>query len=114
MKRELEPYQLIERSIIKKYRKELWTPFIVAVKRYELVQAGDRIVFGATVELEDEDGKINVYQIVGDDEADIKQNRISVSSPVARSLIGKYEGDEVTCPAPKGLIHYAIVSVKYI
>ena len=43
MKREMEPYQLIERSIIKKYRKELWTPFIVAVKRYELVQAGDRI-----------------------------------------------------------------------
>ena len=114
MKKTLEPYQLIDRSIIKKYRKELWTPFIVAVKRYELVQAGDRIVFGATVELEDEDGKINVYQIVGDDEADIKQNRISVSSPVARSLIGKYEGDEVTCPAPKGLIHYAIVSVKYI
>ena len=43
MKKALEPYQLIERSIIKKYRKELWTPFIVAVKRYELVQAGDRI-----------------------------------------------------------------------
>lgn len=43
MKRELEPYQLIERSIIKKYRKELWTPFIVAVKRYELIQAGDKI-----------------------------------------------------------------------
>lgn len=78
------------------------------------LQAGDRIVFGATVELEDEDGKVNVYQIVGDDEADIKENRISISSPVARSLIGKYEGDEVTCPAPKGLIHYAIVSVKYI
>ena len=72
------------------------------------LQAGDRIVFGATV------GKVNVYQIVGDDEADIKENRISISSPVARSLIGKYEGDEVTCPAPKGLIHYAIVSVKYI
>ena len=43
MKKTLEPYQMIERSIIKKYRKELWTPFIVAVKRYELVQAGDRI-----------------------------------------------------------------------
>ena len=43
MKRELEPYQMIERSIIKKYRKELWTPFIVAVKRYELVQEGDKI-----------------------------------------------------------------------
>ena len=75
---------------------------------------GSDSLLGATVELEDEDGKTNVYQIVGDDEADIKANRISVSSPVARSLIGKYEGDEVTCPAPKGLIHYSIVSVKYI
>lgn len=79
------------------------------------LQAGDRIVFGATVELEDEDsGDIKVYQIVGDDEADIKQSKISISSPLARSLIGKFEGDEVTCPAPKGLIHYAIVTVKYI
>ncbi len=79
------------------------------------LQAGDRIVFGATVELEDEDeGDVRVYQIVGDDEADIKQGRVSISSPLARSLIGKFEGDEVTCPAPKGLIHYAILSVKYV
>ena len=78
------------------------------------LQAGDRIVFGATVELEDDDGEQRKYQIVGDDEADIKTGRISISSPLARSLIGKYEGDEVTCPAPKGLIHYAIVSVQYI
>ena len=78
------------------------------------LQAGDRIVFGATVELEDDDGEQRKYQIVGDDEADIKTGRISISSPLARSLIGKYAGDEVTCPAPKGLIHYAIVSVQYI
>ncbi len=79
------------------------------------LQAGDRIVFGATVELEDEDsGEVKTYQIVGDDEADIKAARISISSPLARSLIGKFDGDEVTCPAPKGLIHYAIVSVKYL
>lgn len=79
------------------------------------LQAGDRIVFGATVELEDEDsGEVKTYQIVGDDEADIKAARISIWSPLARSLIGKFEGDEVTCPAPKGLIHYAIVSVKYL
>lgn len=78
------------------------------------LQAGDRIVFGATVELEDEDGQCKTYQIVGDDEADIKQNRISISSPLARSLIGKFEGDDVTCPAPKGLIHYSIVTVQYI
>lgn len=79
------------------------------------LQAGERIVFGATVELEDEDsGNTKSYQIVGDDEADIKENRISISSPLARSIIGKFEGDEVTCPAPKGLIHYAIISVKYV
>ena len=79
------------------------------------LQAGERIVFGATVELEDEEsGNTKSYQIVGDDEADIKENRISISSPLARSLIGKFEGDEVTCPAPKGLIHYAIISVKYV
>ncbi len=79
------------------------------------LQAGERIVFGATVELEDEDsGNTKSYQIVGDDEADIKENRISISSPLARSLIGKFEGGEVTCPAPKGLIHYAIISVKYV
>lgn len=79
------------------------------------LQAGERIVFGATVELEDEDsGNTKSYQIVGDDEADIKENRISISSPLARSLIGKFEDDEVTCPAPKGLIHYAIISVKYV
>ena len=79
------------------------------------LQAGERIVFGATVELEDEDsGNTKSYQIVGDDEADIKENRISISSPLARSLIGKFEGDEVTCPAPKGLIHYAMISVKYV
>ena len=79
------------------------------------LQALERIVFGATVELEDEDsGNTKSYQIVGDDEADIKENRISISSPLARSLIGKFEGDEVTCPAPKGLIHYAIISVKYV
>ena len=69
---------------------------------------------GRIAELEDDDGEQRKYQIVGDDEADIKTGRISISSPLARSLIGKYEGDEVTCPAPKGLIHYAIVSVQYI
>ena len=78
------------------------------------LQAGDRIVFGATVELEDDDGSTRVFQIVGDDDADIKTGRISISSPLARSLIGKYEGDEVTFPAPKGLVHYAIITVKYV
>jgi len=79
------------------------------------VQAGDKVVFGATVELEDEEsGETKTYQIVGDDEADIRESRISISSPLARSLIGKFEGDEVSCPAPKGTIRYAIVGVQYI
>lgn len=66
------------------------------------LQAGERIVFGATVELEDEDsGNTKSYQIVGDDEADIKENRISISSPLARSLIGKFEGDEVRARPPR-------------
>ena len=72
------------------------------------VDAGERIVFGATVGLYDEDDDVSVtYQIVGDDEADIKENRISVSSPIARALIGKYM-------APKGLVSYEIESVEYI
>ncbi|MDH5446150.1 MAG: transcription elongation factor GreA [Gammaproteobacteria bacterium] len=77
--------------------------------------AGSRIVFGATVELYDIDEEKDVtYQIVGDLEADIKQNRIAVSSPIARALIGKNEGDEVTVVAPGGDREYEIVSVKYI
>lgn len=79
------------------------------------LKAGSRIVFGATVELEDEDsGDIVRYQIVGDDEADITHKRISISSPLARSLIGKNEGDEAVCPAPKGKVTYVINKVEYI
>ena len=79
------------------------------------VNAGDRIVFGATVGLYDEADDTSVtYQIVGDDEADIKENRISVSSPIARALIGKFEGDTVQFMAPKGLVSYEIESVEYI
>ena len=79
------------------------------------VDAGERIVFGATVGLYDEDDDVSVtYQIVGDDEADIKENRISVSSPIARALIGKYEGDSVQFMAPKGLVSYENESVEYI
>lgn len=79
------------------------------------LQAGDRIVFGATVELEDqENGNIVTYQIVGDDEADIKKNWISISSPIARALIGKIEGDEATVHAPGGDHVYDILTVQYI
>ncbi len=79
------------------------------------IDAGDRIVFGATVELYDEEDDTTVtYQIVGDDEADIKENKISVSSPIARALIGKYEGDSVQFMSPGGLVAFDIETVKYL
>ena len=79
-----------------------------------LPQTG-RAVFGATVSLEEtESGRPLTYRIVGDDEADIKLGMISVSSPIARALIGKEEGDVVTVQAPGGDIEYEIVEVRYI
>jgi transcription elongation factor GreA len=79
------------------------------------IAAGDKVVFGATVDLEDQDdgGKV-VYQIVGDAEADIKAGLISVSSPIARALVGKNEGDTVDVVAPNGTRSYEIVGVKYV
>ena len=79
------------------------------------LNAGPRVVFGATVTLSDEEtaGEIT-YQIVGDLEADIKHNRIAVSSPIARALIGQEEGDVVVVRAPAGDREYEIVSVEYI
>jgi transcription elongation factor GreA len=79
------------------------------------IDADGRAVFGATVEIEDlETGDKVTYQIVGDAEADIKANLISVSSPVARSLIGKFEGDVVQVRAPSGIREYEIISIKYL
>jgi transcription elongation factor GreA len=79
------------------------------------VDAGGRVVFGATVDLEDEDSGAKVtYQIVGEDEADLKQGLINVSSPIARALIGKEEGDSVTVQAPGGEKSYEIVTVRYV
>ena len=76
--------------------------------------AGDKIVFGATVVLADsETDEEKTYQIVGDLEADIKQGLIAISSPVARAMIGKHEGDAITIEAPGGTREYDIVSVKY-
>lgn len=74
-----------------------------------------RVVFGATVQLIDvEDGAEACYQIVGEDEADIKQGRVSVTSPIARAMIAKQEGDTVEVTAPSGTRAYEIVEVKYI
>lgn len=78
------------------------------------VDADGRVVFGATVEIEDLDnGERSAYQIVGDDEADIKAGKISVNSPIARALIGKSEGDAVEVQAPGGLRSYEVVQVTY-
>ena len=80
-----------------------------------LLSATGRVVFGATVELEDQDdGSKVVYQIVGDAEADIRQGWISVSSPIARALVGKSQGDVVDVAAPAGVRSYEIVVVRYI
>ena len=79
------------------------------------IPASGRVVFGATVELEDQSGGATVrYQLVGDDEADIKQGLLSVSSPIARALIGKTEGDVVDVTTPGGTRSYEIVSVRYV
>ena len=80
-----------------------------------LVDADGRCVFGATVDLEDLDsGQVVTYQIVGEDEADIKVGKISISSPIARALIGKTAGDVAEVQAPGGLREYEILDVKYV
>ena len=78
------------------------------------LDAGGRVVFGATVDLEEEASGAEVtYQITGDDEADIKQGRISIGSPIARALIGKEAGDVAEVQAPGGIKRYEIVEVRY-
>jgi transcription elongation factor GreA len=80
-----------------------------------LLDAEGRVVFASTVTLQDLESGDNVtYQIVGDDEADLKVSKISISSPIARALIGKYAGDEVEVQAPAGVRSYEIIEVKYI
>jgi len=78
------------------------------------LDADGRVVFGATVELEDTDsGQVVTYQIVGDDEADLKHNKISLNSPVARALIGKFAGDVAEVQTPGGRREYEILDVRY-
>ena len=79
------------------------------------VDAGGKVVFGATVELEDEaSGDLVKYQIVGEDEADLKLGLINISSPIARALIGRSEGDTAEVQAPGGVKRYEIVAVSYL
>ncbi|HMS27428.1 MAG TPA: transcription elongation factor GreA [Burkholderiaceae bacterium] len=79
------------------------------------LNAEGRVVFGSTVDLEDEDTGVKVtYQIVGEDEADIKFGLVNISSPIARALIGKEEGDMAEVQAPGGVKHYEIIQVRYV
>ena len=96
---------------IKQLEGELSNAQIIDISR---LNAGSKVVFGATVVLADtETDKETTYQVVGDLEADIKLGLIAISSPVARALIGKLEGDTVTIDAPAGKREYEIVSVSY-
>jgi transcription elongation factor GreA len=79
----------------------------------KLVAADGRCVFGATVDVEDGEGQKATYQIVGEDESDIKEGRISVSSPIARALIGKEAGENVEVKTPGGIKRYEIIDVRY-
>jgi len=79
----------------------------------KLLDADGRCVFGATVDVEEKGGGGATYQIVGEDEADIKAGRISISSPIARALIGKEAGDQVDVHTPGGIKQYEIIDVRY-
>jgi transcription elongation factor GreA len=79
----------------------------------KLLHAEGRCVFGATVEVEEKGGETATWQIVGEDEADIKEGRISVSSPLARALIGKESGEAVEVQTPGGVKRYEIIDVRY-
>ncbi len=79
----------------------------------KLLDADGRCVFSATVDLEEKGKPVTTYQIVGDDEADIKQGRISINSPIARALIGKETGDIVDAQTPGGVKRYEILDIRY-
>ena len=84
---------------------------IIDIKR---MPVSDKVIFGTTVIVADENNNTITYKIVGEDEADLKKGKISVTSPISRALVGKTEGDEVTIKTPSGNIVYEIVEVKYV
>lgn len=105
-----EQQGFIEGRIIE-IESKLSTAHIIDVTQIENT---GRVIFGATIKLTNVEGIFISYQIVGEDEADINKNMISVTSPVARALIGKYEGDSVEVHTPDGTISYEIIEVIYI
>ena len=97
---------------IKEIESKLGNAEIIDVTR---VHANGKVVFGATVDLADVDSDASVtYQIVGDDEADIKEGRVSISSPIARAMVGKSAGDVIAVQAPGGTREYEILEVRYV
>lgn len=96
---------------IKEIEAKLSNANVIDIKQIEKT---GRVIFGVTITLKNQNGKALGYQIVGEDEADIMNNKISVTSPVARALIGKYEGDEVEVRTPDGVIVYEIVDVDHL
>ena len=79
------------------------------------LDAGGQVVFGATVDLRDaETGETTTYQIVGDDEADIRAGKLSIGSPMARALIGKFAGDDIVVHAPGGVRELEVLDVRYV
>ncbi len=78
------------------------------------IPVSDKVIFGTTVVVADENNKKITYKIVGEDEADLKKGKISVTSPISRALVGKNEGDDVSIKTPSGDIQYEIIEVKYV
>ncbi len=95
---------------IKEYETKIATAQVIDTANL----SSERVVFGATVQMEDVDkGEEVTYKIVGVDEADVNQGKISISSPIARALIGKEEGDDVTVRTPGGVRNYAIIEISF-
>ena len=117
---ELEPASLLELILLTEsaidYQIEFWlTVSFATIVDVTTVNANGKVIFGATVYVADEEsGDEMTYQIVGEDEADIKINKISFSSPIARALIGKEEGDVAKVETPGGIRLLEIVEVKYV
>lgn len=105
-----EQQGFVERRILE-IESKLSVAYVIDVTTLE---NNGRVIFGATIKVKNNLGSEWIYQIVGEDEADIESNKISVTSPVARAMIGKYEGDQVEVDTPEGSIGYEIIEVIYI